>query len=101
MSTRPAGGHPVNPVGFQVADGSTVTRRLANLGAIDDVQAAHRTSSTYYSFGNVRDNQVVRAAIWLPGNESMLVVRKSLDEIPGAVEAVRRAFAIAAGRGLA
>ncbi len=95
------GGLPVNPVGFQVADGSTVTSAAPNLGAIDDVQAAHRMSSTYYSFGNVRDNQVVRAAIWLPGNESILVVRKSLDEIPGAVDAVRRALAIAVIAGLA
>lgn len=76
--------------------GSTLT------GTLDDVRTASRDRRTYYSFGDVNGHQVVRAAIWLRSpTPAVLVVRKTLGEIPGAVDAVRRALAIAVLAGLA
>jgi len=99
-------GQLILPVGPPVADGGDVTgapnsAAPVNAGSLDDVQAAYSMRGNYYSFGNVGNTQMVRAAIWLPGSGAILVVRKSLDEIPGAVDAVRRALAIAVIAGLA
>jgi signal transduction histidine kinase len=108
-------GQPIIPYGLPGADSGAAISAATNeslVGSLDDVQAAHRRLDTYYSFGNVHGNQAVRAAIWLPGvatpspslygtPPAILVVRKSLDEIPGAVDAVRRALAIAVIAGLA
>ena len=99
-------GRPIVPLGLPVGDGGDATSAAnpagsVNTGSLDDVRAAYRMQGTHYSFGNVGNTQVVRAAIWLPGSDAILVVRKSLDEIPGAVDAVRRALAIAVIAGLA
>jgi signal transduction histidine kinase len=53
----------------------------------------------YYSFGTLAGHDVVRAAI--PVNDAfVLAVRKPIDEIPGAVKAVRHAFLYAVLAGL-
>lgn len=57
---------------------------------VEDVVKAFREHKTIYSFGT---NEAL-AAIPL-GNDSVLAVRKSIDEIPAAVAAVRRSFEIA------
>ena len=74
------------------ASGSTSSE---SVGPVDDVATSFRSGKDVYSFGTVDNNQVVRAAIWLR-HDSVLAVRKSIDEIPLAVAAVRRAFEIAA-----
>ena len=100
-------GRPIVPIGAPGAVGAAVTgadTASVPIGSLDDVQLAHRTARTVYSFGSAGGSQVARAAIWLkrPGQPAaVLVVRKSLDEIPGAVDAVRRALAIAVIAGLA
>ena len=98
-------GQPIVPAALASAGGGVTSAVNANdaltTGSLDDVQAAHATLDTNYSFGTVRGSQVARAAIWLPHTDAVLVVRKSLDEIPGAVDAVRRALAIAVIAGLA
>ena len=99
-------GRPVVPLAVPAPDGDAASTASSaesvNTGSLDDVLAAIRKRGTYYSFGNVGNTQVVRAAIWLgSGSQAILVVRRSLDEIPGAVDAVRRALAIAVIAGLA
>jgi len=95
-------GRPIVPLAVgDGADATTTANAAESVGSLDDVQAAYRMQGTHYSFGNVGNTQVVRAAIWLSGSDAILVVRKSLDEIPGAVDAVRRALAIAVIAGLA
>jgi methyl-accepting chemotaxis protein len=70
----------------------------AELAPTDDVAFAYRTGSTWITPGV--NQQVVRAAASMsqydPDADSVLVVRKSIDEIPLAADAVRSAFAIAA-----
>ncbi len=71
-----------------------------NIGATDDVGYAYEHGKPRYSFGTTSNQQVVRAAIPLSpyrsNSDAVLAVRKSIDEIPGAVAAVRQAFEIAA-----
>ena len=64
-------------------------------GTPELVMRAFLTGRPRYSFGP----SDVRVAIKLPP-DAVLLVRKSIDEIPGAVGAVRRAFEIAALAGL-
>ncbi len=70
-----------------------------NIGELDDVRTAFLTGKPKYSFSN-SGAPVVRVAIPLghysPNADAVLAVRKSIDEIPGAVAAVRRAFEIGA-----
>ena len=67
----------------------------AGFGALDDITEAYFRGRAYYSFGSVGGRQVVRVAIPL-GDDAVIAVRKSIDEIPTAVRSVRRAFEIAA-----
>jgi signal transduction histidine kinase len=87
-------GHPVAPVPNGAAGSG------ASLGDTYDVTVAYNRGQPYYSFGTVDNQQVVRAAIPLslydPSSDAVLAARKSIDEIPGAVAAVRQAFEIAA-----
>jgi signal transduction histidine kinase len=53
----------------------------------------------YFSYGTFEGKPVVRAAIWL-GHDSVLTIRKSIDEIPDAVHAVATAFIYAALAGI-
>lgn len=63
------------------------------------VARAFRTHKVNYSF-ETTNGQYVRAAIPLGRDDAVLSVYKSIDQIPGAVQAVRRAFEIAALVGL-
>jgi len=74
-----------------------------------DVAVAFRTRRPYYSFGTVGGRQYARAAIPFvssPSTDSrevlyVLAVRKSVDQITGAVNVVRTAFITAVLAGLA
>ncbi|MDE3131204.1 MAG: HAMP domain-containing protein, partial [Acidobacteriota bacterium] len=70
------------------------------LGPVDDVVTAYEHGRQHLSFGTLAGGPVVRAAIPLSqfnkDADAVLVVRKSIDEIAGAVDAVRRALLIAA-----
>jgi len=70
------------------------------LGPTYDVTAAFTTGKQQLGFGTLANKPVVRAAIPLAqfnkSSDAVLVVRKSIDEIAGAVEAVRRAFEVGA-----
>jgi signal transduction histidine kinase len=84
-------GQPVFP---NPSAGSTV-------GPSSDVAAAYQSGKQRLSFGTLAGGTpVVSAAIPLsqfnPSSDAVLVVNKSIDEISGAVAAVRRAFLVAA-----
>ncbi len=65
-------------------------------GQPPDVAKAFEHNKDYYGFSTGSDGkEVVTAAIWLK-DDAVLAVSKSIDEIPLAVKAVRRAFEIAA-----
>jgi signal transduction histidine kinase len=65
-------------------------------GQFADVARAFEHKQDYYGFSTSSDGkEVVTAAIWLK-DDAVLAVSKSIDEIPLAVKAVRRAFEIAA-----
>jgi signal transduction histidine kinase len=68
-----------------------------------DVTVAFRSRHPYYSFGTIGDSEFARAAIPFmdDGFRYVLAVRKPIDEIPGAVHAVRTAFLDAALAALA
>ena len=78
-------GHPIAPLDDNAAP-----------GPFAGVARAFETHRTTYEFGNYANQEIVSAAIWLR-SDSVLAVRKSINEIPAAVAAVRRAFEIAAG----
>jgi signal transduction histidine kinase len=67
-----------------------------SLGDISDAKTAFLENAYVFTFGTVDNSPVVRAAIALPHSDGVIVVRKSIDEIGGAVKAVRHAFEIAA-----
>jgi signal transduction histidine kinase len=77
-------------------NGQLIGPHAETLGDTSDVQYAFQHNVEYFTFGTVGSQQVVRAAIALPGSDAVLAVRKSIDEIGGAVAAVRHAFEIAA-----
>jgi signal transduction histidine kinase len=70
--------------------------QTAPVAETSDVRAAYLTGKAGIGFGTVDNEQFVTAAIPLKGEDAVLAVRKSIDQIPGAVSAVRRAFEIAA-----
>jgi signal transduction histidine kinase len=80
---------PVSPT-----DAAPVTES-ASSGQFPDVAKAFEHRKNFYGFSTYDGKQYVTAAISLK-NDSVLAVRKSIDEIPLAVKAVRRAFAYAA-----
>jgi signal transduction histidine kinase len=88
--------------GQPIVPGNCVASPLISgrIGATDDVNLAYKSGKPHYSFGTVGNEQVVRAAIPLnqysKSSDAVLTVRKSIDEISGAVAAVRQAFEIAA-----
>ncbi len=73
--------------------------------SFDDVTSAfNRPHRVYYSFGTIDGKEYVRAALPFPaagGHVFVLAIRKPIDEIPAAVNAVARAFLVAALAGLA
>jgi signal transduction histidine kinase len=72
--------------------------------AVDNQQGvpqAFRTGHTYYSFVTIGGTQYVRAVIPIGGgSDAVLIVRKAINEIPGAVHAVQESFLLAASAGL-
>jgi signal transduction histidine kinase len=89
-------GKPVIP---EAEPDTDIDTAAAAAGSLSDVASAFASGKIRYSFGSVNNREVVRAAIPL-GNDAVLAVRKSIDEIPAAVTAVRSAFEIAAMAGL-
>ncbi|MDQ6732134.1 MAG: HAMP domain-containing histidine kinase [Actinomycetota bacterium] len=77
--------------------------------AYGDVAIAFRTGQHHFGFGTIDGRQYAQAAIPFVGNENtdsrevlyVLAVRKSVDQITGAVNVVRTAFITAVLAGLA
>jgi len=65
---------------------------------LDDVASAFRTHVPQYTFGSINGTEYARAAIPFRQGQFtyVLAVRRPIDEIPGAVHAVRTAFIYAA-----
>ncbi|HWE58684.1 MAG TPA: HAMP domain-containing sensor histidine kinase [Solirubrobacteraceae bacterium] len=86
-------GHPIVPP----SDPSAASD-VAAAAPFKDVQTAYQhgavVGAPYLSFGG--GGSTVRAAIWFPKEDVGVAVRKSIDEIRGAVAAVRRAFEVGA-----
>jgi signal transduction histidine kinase len=82
---------------------STGDADLAGRDNYNDVTKAFRTRSVAYSFGTIGGTDYVRAAIPFraAGGRWALAIRKPIDEIPAAVNAVAKAFLVAALAGLA
>ncbi len=78
---------------------------LARDDNYDDVAAAFRSGhQRIYSFGTIDGKEYVRAALRpmrIAGHPWVLAIRKPIDEIPAAVNAIARAFLVAALAGLA
>jgi len=87
-------GHVVNA---PVTPGGPASTPPVSEEDLTDAMTAFGTQKPVYSFGTAPTGQeVVRAAIPI-GKDAVVTVSKSIDEIPAAVNAVRRAFEIAAG----
>jgi hypothetical protein len=69
-----------------------------SVGETSDVRTAYLSgdSTPKIGFSTIDNEQFVTAAILLKRTDAVVAVRKSIDEVPGAVAAVRRAFEIAA-----
>jgi signal transduction histidine kinase len=78
-------------------------RESAAADPFDDVARAFLTGRPYSSLGTIDGTEYARVALPFKngGNSYVLAVRKPIDEIPGAVHAVRKAFIYAAVAGLA
>jgi signal transduction histidine kinase len=77
---------------------------LSRNDSYDDVTSAFKAHRAVYSFGTIADKEYVRAALPFHtsnGHLLVLAIRKPIDEIPAAVNAVARAFLTAALAGLA
>lgn len=84
-------GQPILPTGVApqgVASAAT--------GQPGNIKTAFQTGKPEITLGYAGGEQVVFAAIPVKGNDAVLAVSKSIDNIPGAVDAVRHAFEIAA-----
>jgi signal transduction histidine kinase len=72
--------------------------RAQSTGPLDDVSAAFLTGKPRYTFASIGGTDYARAAIPFQrgGLRYVIAVRRAIDEIPGAVRAVRTAFLYAA-----
>jgi len=91
-------GYPdANGHGVPLLTGRSAPATVAG-DSLDDAAAAFRTRASQYTFATINGADYARAAI--PFREGafrfVLVVRRPIDEIPGAVHAVRTAFLYAA-----
>ena len=90
-------------VGQSGVNDSDATTEASMNDSFSDVPAAFFekkvTYRPYLSYGHLNGQEMVRATIKLP-DDSVLAVRKSIDEIPTAAKAVSRAFEVAALAGL-
>jgi signal transduction histidine kinase len=82
---------------------SELERQNAAVDPFDDAAKAFLTGRRVSSFGTIDGTELARVALPFKadGVSYVLAVRKPIDEIPGAVNAVRRAFIYAAVAGLA
>lgn len=103
-------GATVTILGAPGPDGSGARSMLHPTGDVslddrhNDVATAFLTHRSVYSFGTIDGREYARAAIPFVSadhNLYVLAVRRPIDEIAGAVTAVRNAFATAALAGLA
>jgi len=82
------------------AQGTGDAGPTGGIGGLDDVRTAYQEDRSILTFGTVAGQPVVRAAIPLalygPNSDAVIAVRVSIGEIQDAVQAVRRAFEIAA-----
>jgi signal transduction histidine kinase len=71
---------------------------VPSAGPLDDVAAAYLTGKPKTTFGSISGTDYARAAIPFKQHRLtyVLAVRRAIDEIPGAVRAVRTAFLYAA-----
>jgi signal transduction histidine kinase len=94
-------GYP-NAAGQPQPPRQTSDSDLARVDNYNDVAAAFRSLSVVYSFGTIGGTDYVRAAIPFraAGARWALAIRKPIDEIPAAVNAVAKAFLVAALAGL-
>jgi signal transduction histidine kinase len=92
-------GVPLSPSGNPLVEADPLT----------DAQKAFLTDHAQYSFGSIDGKEYARAALWFrvrgpePGATPLpyvLAVRRPIDAIPAAVNAVRKAFLYAALAGL-
>ena len=99
----------VNVLGYPEANGrgkpllpDRLEGTTVNADQFQDVAKAFSTHRSVYSFGFINGDDYARAAIpfTVGGYRFVLAVRKPIDEIAGAVRAVRRAFITAALAGL-
>jgi signal transduction histidine kinase len=75
---------------------ATLVNRSASSGQFPDVEGAFKGRTDLYGYRTYDGEQYVTGAIWLPKDDAVLAVRTSINEIPTAVAAVRRAFGFAA-----
>jgi signal transduction histidine kinase len=83
---------------------ATTTQDLSNSDSYGDVDTAFSTHHVVYSFGTIEGKEYVRAALpfrTFDGHRWVIAVRQPLEEIPAAVNAVAKAFLVAALAGLA
>lgn len=108
LATRLGGS--VYVLGYPGATGIGVPQRPPDseshsvpLDPFDDVVTAFRTGHATYSFGTSGGTEYARVALPFTqdGQPYVLAVRRKIDEIPGAVRAVRTAFITAVLAGLA
>jgi signal transduction histidine kinase len=99
------GAESVTLIGYLDSQGSGATvsstdaalaNRSAGSGQFPDVESAFKRRADLYGYRTYDGEQYVTGAIWLPKDDAVLAVRTSINEIPAAVAAVRRAFGFAA-----
>jgi signal transduction histidine kinase len=88
-------GQVVGPSGMTDSDPAEDPTTNASSGAVQHAFFDETFYRPYLSYGHLNDQQMVSATIKLPHN-SVLVVDKSIAEIPTAARAVSRAFEVAA-----
>lgn len=88
-------GQLVGPTGMTDSDPAEDLLTNASSGAVQHAFFDERIDRPYLSYGHLNGQQMVSATIHLPHN-SVLVVDKSIAEIPTAAKAVSRAFEVAA-----
>jgi signal transduction histidine kinase len=98
------GAAEVTLLGFPNHVVATTASDLSGRDNYGDAVAAFGSRRVIYSFGTIDDKEFVRAALpfeAIGGRWWVIVIRKPIDEIPAAVNAVAKAFLVAALAGLA
>jgi signal transduction histidine kinase len=99
------GASEVTLLGFNyLSPVATTAPDLSRSDSYSDVADAFASHHVVYSFGTIDGKEYVRAAVPFQaagGHRWVIVIRKPIDEIPAAVNAVANAFLVAALAGLA